>query len=62
MLSMICGTFCLYVFGTAWFMIITGNTLSVSLAACVLPFLPGDLIKMVLVALLVPVLSNKMQL
>ena len=61
MLAMICGTVCLYVFGTAWFMIVTGNTLAVSLTACVLPFLPGDLIKMILVAFLVPVLSKRIQ-
>lgn len=45
-LAMTVGNLSLYALGTAWFMFSTGMTLSASLAACVLPFLPGDLIKM----------------
>ena len=50
--SMIVGTLLLYTAGTAWFMKYTGMNLSACLAACVLPFLPGDFMKMILVILL----------
>lgn len=50
--SMILGTLLLYTAGTAWFMKYTGMNLSGCLAACVLPFLPGDFVKMILVIIL----------
>lgn len=49
--SMVLATAVLYILGTAWFMAQTGMTLGASLAACVIPFLPGDLIKIVAVML-----------
>ena len=50
------GTVILYAAGTAWFMIQTGNTLGASLSLCVLPFLPGDAVKIAAAAVLtVPV-------
>lgn len=49
--SMILATASLYILGTAWFMAQTGMTLTASLAACVIPFLPGDLIKIIAVML-----------
>lgn len=49
--SMILATAALYILGTAWFMAQTGMTLAASLAACVIPFLPGDLVKIVAVML-----------
>ena len=39
------GTAVLYLIGTAWFMLQTGNGLVASLGMCVLPFLPGDAAK-----------------
>lgn len=51
MLGMLLGTIVLYTFGTIWFMVYTHTALCPSLLACVLPFLPGDFIKMVIVAL-----------
>lgn len=53
-LGMIIGTAALYTLGTAWFMFITGMTLQESLAACVLPFLPGDFCKMFAVIVVAP--------
>lgn len=50
--SMIVGTLLLYTAGTAWFMKYAGTSLFGALAACVLPFLPGDFVKMILVILL----------
>lgn len=53
---MVLGTAVLYVIGTAWFMIQTGNGLGEALGLCVLPFLPGDAVKIAAVTLLaVPV-------
>ena len=51
--SMVLATAALYILGTAWFMAQTGMTLVASLAACVIPFLPGDLIKIIAVMLAV---------
>ena len=39
---------------TAWFIAQTKMTLAASLTACVIPFLPGDLIKIVAVMLIAP--------
>ncbi len=53
---MTAGTAVLYAIGTAWFMIQTGNTIGGALGLCVLPFLPGDALKIIAVTLLaVPV-------
>lgn len=51
MLGMLLGTMVLYTFGTIWFMVYTRTALWPSLLACVLPFLPGDFIKMMIVVL-----------
>lgn len=44
---MAAGTVVLYAFGTAWFVLQTGNTLGAALGLCVLPFLPGDSVKII---------------
>ena len=46
------GVLVCYSFGTIWFMILTGMSLPAALSLCVLPFLPGDIVKIVLAALL----------
>lgn len=51
-IAMIAGTFFCYLFGTVWFMAVTKTGLAASLTACVIPFLPGDAIKIVLASLL----------
>lgn len=48
---MAAGTAALYLIGTAWFMAQTGNTLAASMGMCVLPFLPGDAVKIVVASL-----------
>ena len=53
-ISMALATAVLYTLGTAWFMAQTRMTLAASLAACVIPFLPGDLIKIIAVMLVAP--------
>ena len=49
---MVLGTAALYLIGTAWFMIQTKNPLGSALGMCVIPFLPGDAIKIVAASLL----------
>lgn len=45
--AMIAGTVLLYAFGTAWFMVQSGNGLLYALGVCVVPFLIGDAVKIV---------------
>lgn len=48
--AMLTGAVVCYAFGTAWYMISTGSALWPALLACVIPFLPGDAIKIGLAA------------
>ena len=50
---MLLGTAVLYTIGTAWFMVQTGKALGGALSLCVVPFLPGDAIKMLCVSFIV---------
>ena len=52
------GTIILYIVGTAWFMIQTKNTLGAALGLCVLPFLPGDAVKIAAVTLIAPAVKR----
>ena len=52
------GTIVLYLFGTAWYCIVTGIGVIPAMAACVLPFLPGDAIKIAAAVLIVPQLER----
>ena len=51
-LAMALGTLVLYALGTAWFMLLTKNTLAAALSLCVLPFIPGDAIKIIAATLI----------
>lgn len=51
-LSMAAGVLACYVPGTLWFMLITHTAFLPALASCVLPFLPGDALKILLAAYL----------
>ncbi len=50
-LGMLSGTAVLYIMGTLWFMFVMDVGIMTALAACVLPFLPLDALKMVLAPL-----------
>ncbi len=52
--GMVIGTAVLYLFGTVWFLVITRMPLRAALLSCVLPFLPGDALKILLVYLIGP--------
>jgi len=45
------GEIALYAFGTAWFIFQSGTPLQAALLACVVPFIPGDILKIILVYL-----------
>lgn len=56
------GLLACYGCGLAWFMISSGSTLGAGFVACVLPFLPGDAVKIAAAALLAARLNNKLPL
>lgn len=51
-LIMIPGVLLCYAFGTVWYIILTHNGIAASLMSCVVPFLPGDCVKILLAAFL----------
>lgn len=60
-ISMVIGVAVCYAFGTVWFMVITGMNLATSLTYCVIPFLPGDVVKILLAAVLALRLKKPLQ-
>ena len=51
-IGLVLGDAACYVLGTIWFMILTGADLVSALGWCVLPYLPGDAVKIALAAVL----------
>lgn len=49
--GMVLGTIVLYAFGTAWLAFQTGMTFGAALMAGVIPYIPGDLVKIILAVL-----------
>ncbi|MCR5145170.1 MAG: biotin transporter BioY [Lachnospiraceae bacterium] len=47
MIGMVAATAVLYVFGTVWFVIMMDSNVPYALSVCVVPFIPGDIIKIV---------------
>ncbi|MCI9027961.1 MAG: biotin transporter BioY [Lawsonibacter sp.] len=60
LLSMAGATAVLYAFGTAWFCFLSGNSLAYAAKWCILPFIPGDLMKMAAAVTLGPVLRERL--
>jgi len=60
-IGMVTGTVLLYTCGTAWFMLQTGSRLAAALALCVMPFLIGDVIKIIVACLTAPKLRNALR-
>ena len=60
--AMVIGTILLYTCGTAWFMLQTGASLAASLALCVIPFLIGDAIKILIACLVAPQIRKALKL
>ena len=59
-LGMCLGTAVLYVFGTAWLARVAGMSFSAALGAGVIPFIPGDLAKMVIVLIVGPEIRKRL--
>ena len=59
--GMVLGTVILYAFGTAWFLGLAHARRRLARTACVLPFLPGDALRMVVVCALAPVLRTALR-
>ncbi len=57
-LAMVAGLALCYLLGTAWYIVITHTGFVESLLLCVVPFLPGDAAKILVAALLAPVLRK----
>ena len=49
--AMLTGTLAYFTFGTAWFVVSTGTGVAQALMICVIPFLPGDFIKIAAAAM-----------
>ena len=54
------GNLVCYVFGIAWFVYLTHTDMWTALTLCVFPFIPGDLLKIVLSAFLVSRYRNRL--
>ena len=60
LLGMIAGTAVCYAFGTAWYCFISGTGWIPALSTCVFPFLPFDLIKMIVTLSFGPVVRGRL--
>ena len=60
-IGMILGTAVLYALGTAWYCVQSGNPLGVAMGYCVIPFLPGDFIKMIVAAGVGPMIRTGLE-
>ncbi|NLA86376.1 MAG: biotin transporter BioY [Clostridiales bacterium] len=59
--AMVLGTAVLYACGTVWFMVSMKYTLAVALMACVVPFLIGDAVKIILASVIAPILRKALK-
>ena len=59
-LGMILGTIATYIFGTAWLAYQAHLTFNAALAVGVLPFIPGDLVKMVIASFIGPQIRKRL--
>lgn len=60
-IGMILGMIICYIFGTAWFCIVMDSNISVALTLCVLPFIPGDIIKILAAVSVGPMIKDRVQ-
>lgn len=59
-LGLVLGTAACYAFGTAWFCFVSQTPLNAAMAACVYPFLPGDLVKIILAMAFGPMIRKQL--
>ncbi len=61
LLGIIIGTTFLYCFGTIWLAMVTNTTFLQAAVSAVIPFLPGDICKIVIVILLAPIIKRSVK-
>lgn len=59
--AMFVGTMVCYAFGTAWFCIVMESEVSAALSVCVIPFIPGDIVKMVIAIIGGGIIRNRLK-
>lgn len=59
--AMTAGMALCYIFGTIWFCIVMKTTVAAALSACVFPFIPGDMIKIMIALTGGPILKKRLQ-
>lgn len=60
-LAMILGTITCYALGTAYFCYLMQTSLEYAMAICVIPFIPFDLLKIVIVMIIGPIIKKKIK-
>lgn len=55
------GHLSLYLMGTLWYLSLTGCSLQAAITACVLPFLPGDAVKIIAASKIGPALRSRLR-
>ena len=61
LIGMIVGTIVCYLFGTIWFCLVANYTFKAALAVCVIPFIPADLVKMILAMIIGPLIKKRIR-
>lgn len=59
--GLVVGTAICYVLGTAWLAHLTGMTFVAALGAGVIPFIPGDLVKIILSMIIGPIIRKRLR-
>ncbi len=59
-LGMLLGTAACYAVGTAWFVYVAKAGITAAVTACILPFIPGDLIKMAVAVVMAPAVRGRL--
>ena len=59
--GMIAGTAVCYAFGTTWYCFQAGSSVGAALGLCVFPFIPGDLVKMLIAMALGPMIRSRLE-
>lgn len=57
--AMTVGMILCYISGTVWFMVISGFSVKKALIYCVIPFLPGDIVKIIMASVISVKLRNR---
>ena len=61
LVGMIAGSIVCYLFGTVWFCIVADSTFKAALGICVIPFIPADLIKMIIAMIIGPMIKKRIR-